>query len=95
MPFQPGNQLSKKFGMWRAALDRAITQEDGKRLRAAAERLLDMAAEGDMQAIKELGDRIDGRPAQTVIHQGDEDSPVQAKLTIEFIRATDPDLGTP
>ena len=86
MPFQPGNQLGKKYGLWRAALDRAIVQEDGKRLRAAAEKLLDMAAEGDLGAIKELGDRIDGKPAQAVIMSGDEDAaPVQVRAVIEFV----------
>jgi len=30
-----------------------------------ATKLLDMALEGNMQALKELGDRLEGRPAQS------------------------------
>jgi hypothetical protein len=35
-------------------------------LRAIARKLLDMAKDGDMQAIKEVGDRLDGKPAQEI-----------------------------
>ena len=66
MPFQPGNTLGAKHGQWRAALDRAIKAVDGKRLRAAAEALLDQAALGEAWAVKELGDRLDGRPHQAL-----------------------------
>lgn len=48
------------------ALNRAIKQEDGKRLRQAAEMLLDAAAAGEQWAIKELADRTDGKPNQSV-----------------------------
>ena len=55
-----------------SALDRAIVQEDGKRLRDAAEKLLDLAAEGEPWAVQMLADRLDGKPAQTVLGSGDE-----------------------
>lgn len=75
MPFQPG-QSGNPSGhaprkIWIAALNRAIAQDDGKKLRAAAEKLLDMAADGDVQAIRELGDRLDGKATQAVEHSGD------------------------
>lgn len=47
------------------ALNRAIKQTDGKKLRAAAEKLLDLAAEGEPWAIKELADRTDGKAQQS------------------------------
>lgn len=37
-----------------------------KRLAAIAEKLLLMALDGDMDAIKELGNRLDGKPHQSV-----------------------------
>lgn len=37
---------------------------DHKRLRVIARKLLDQAEEGDMQAIREVADRLDGKPAQ-------------------------------
>ena len=64
---QPGNTNATKNKPFREALDRAIKQDDGKRLRRAAERLLTMAAratKGDTRAIKELADRLDGKSVQ-------------------------------
>lgn len=61
-----GNKNATKNKAWDEALRRAIVQDDGKRLRAAAEKLLDKAAEGEMFAIKELADRLDGKAAQTI-----------------------------
>ena len=70
---QEGNtNQSKTKPFWRA-IDKALAQEDGKRLRAAAEKLLDLAASGEQWAVKELADRMDGRPNQTseVMVKGD------------------------
>jgi hypothetical protein len=47
-------------------LKRAIAQDDGVRLRKAAEKLLDKAAEGEPWAIKEIADRLDGKSQQNV-----------------------------
>jgi hypothetical protein len=47
------------------ALHRQRESEDGRRsqkLRLIADQLVDKAVEGDMQAIKEILDRVDGRP---------------------------------
>lgn len=51
---------------FRDAITRACKQEDGKRLRRAAELLLDLAAQGESWAIKELADRLDGKPVANV-----------------------------
>lgn len=41
--------------------------DDGRdKLRAIADKLVDLAIEGDMQAIKEIGDRLDGKPSQAI-----------------------------
>jgi hypothetical protein len=66
MPFEPGNKEAAKSKQFLGALQRAITQEDGKRLRQAADKLLDLAAEGEAWAVKELADRLDGKPTQQV-----------------------------
>lgn len=39
---------------------------DRKRLRSIASKLLDMAEDGDIQAIKEVANRLDGTPTQTM-----------------------------
>jgi hypothetical protein len=43
---------------------------DPRHLRAIARKLFEMAVGGDLQAIKEVGDRLDGKCAQT-IERGD------------------------
>lgn len=48
--------------------------------------LLNLAAEGDLGAIKELADRLDGKPAQAVQVEGGE-TPVITKAIVELIRA--------
>lgn len=54
---------------WSEALTIASTEttNEGKaRLRALAEKTWQMALAGDMQAIKEIGDRLDGKAAQSM-----------------------------
>jgi len=64
---QPGNTNSSKNNrLWAETIRRAVVQSDGKRLRKIAEALLDKAAEGDIAAIKELGDRLDGKATQQI-----------------------------
>lgn len=60
-------------------LNIAIKQatEDGRdKLRAVADALLDKAMSGDVQAIKEVADRLDGKVAQAIVGD-DEGGPVQ------------------
>lgn len=63
---QPGNTNAVKNRPWRQALDRAIKRDTRGLLDKAAEEVLLAASTGDMAAIKELGDRLDGRPRQAV-----------------------------
>lgn len=64
-----GNQYAANARRWRAAIDKALEnrcRSDGqKALVKIAEQLLIKAEEGDITAIKEVGDRMDGRPQQT------------------------------
>lgn len=87
MPFQPGQianpEGARKHKLWDGALRRAITQEDGARLRKAAESLLDQAAAGEAWAIKELADRLDGKAPQAIV--GDTDNPVAFVSRIERV----------
>lgn len=58
----------------RLAVNREGEDDEGKirkRLNIIADNLARMAMSGDMQAIKEVGDRLDGRPAQAIQHSGD------------------------
>lgn len=72
-----GNTNSSKSNrLWGETIRRACLQADGAKLRAIADRLIEKAAEGDIQAIKELGDRLDGKPGQSVELGGPNGGPI-------------------
>ena len=76
---QKGNHNAANGTEWRDAIRAVVKQyEKGsiKRkmaLRAVAKRLLEKALAGDMAAIKELGDRLDGKSGQSVQYTGEVD----------------------
>lgn len=73
---------------WAGALRRAVHRESAgkgspKWLDVIADRVCEAAAEGDMQAAKEIGDRLDGKPKQTQEVSGPDggDIPVGIKVS--------------
>ena len=69
------------------ALKREAEGADGqktRKLQLIAEKLVDKACEGDIAAIKEVADRVDGKSVQPI--GGDSDDPV--KLVVEILDAT-------
>ena len=50
---------------------RIALRGDPLRLRRIAERLADKAEEGDLAAIREIADRLDGKPAQQVVDRSE------------------------
>lgn len=83
----PGNKNAANNKPWKAALLRAIeARAQGKRrgsLDTIAERLLREAESGNVAALKELADRLDGKAVQPIAGP-DGEGPVQ----IEEIRRT-------
>lgn len=80
---QPGNVNAEKPKRWASAIDRALKKRGTAKLDALdqiAEKLLELAEKGDMQALKELGDRLDGRAHQTIAAE------VDANVTVEIVR---------
>lgn len=87
-----GNQNAAKPKRWRLAIEKALERkgkDSQETLIDIAEKLLDAAMTADMQALRELGDRLDGKPAQAVVGS-DEDPPIKAvhELLIRAIDAT-------
>jgi hypothetical protein len=79
-----GNVNALKNKPFADAINRALAQDDGHRLRAIAEALLTKAADGDISAIKEFADRIDGKVVQQI--QADLDHTVHInKIEIEIV----------
>lgn len=86
-----GNQNAVRAKKWREAIMRALARKCGTvdaGLDAAADKLAVMAIDdGDKWALEEIGDRVDGKPAQVIA--GDDDlPPVQVhKVERVLIRA--------
>jgi hypothetical protein len=57
--------------------------EEGRdKLRAVADALVAKAISGDVQAIKEIADRLDGKVPQGVIGGDEGDAPIEINVTI-------------
>ncbi len=88
MPWQPGqsgNPDGYPIGKPCAgAIRRAVAESDREELLAIAKALLVKAAEGDIAAIKELGDRLDGKPAQ-IIAGDDELPPISQSIAVHLV----------
>lgn len=89
-----GNKNAAKAKVWHAAILRALEKRDQSRtdgikeLDALAEKLLQLVAAGDLAALKEFGDRLDGKPAQAIIGDSDAD-PIQVQGRITLVKPED------
>ena len=62
-----GNTNSSRANrLWADTIRRAAVQNDGARLRKLADTLFDVAEAGDVAAMREIGDRLDGKPHQSM-----------------------------
>jgi hypothetical protein len=92
-----GNRNAAKPRLFDGALRRAINEAGADRevLLDIAKALLAKALEGDLAAIKEVRDTLDGKPAQSVTVGGDPDNPLQTVSRVERVivdaNATNPD----
>lgn len=80
-----GNQNACKGKSWLDALKAEIAMDDGARLQKAACQLLNMAAEGDLSAIKELADRLDGKAIQANTLTAQIDSVMPTNIQVRFV----------
>lgn len=86
-----GNRNAAKAKVWHAAIMRALERrkpadERIKAIDELADKLIDLVAAGDLPALKEFGDRLDGKPAQSVTVAGDEENPLTVKGLVELVR---------
>lgn len=89
-----GNQNAKKAKRWQDALVKALARFESAEGQIAAGQALDKIAEmvvmkalgGDKDAIAEIGNRLDGKPAQAIVGGDEDDPPLMVKGVIELVR---------
>lgn len=59
-----GNDNARKGKLFYGELRKVLVQNDALRLRSIAEKLVEAAEEGEAWAVKEIMDRMDGKPLQ-------------------------------
>lgn len=80
-----GNQNAKKGRDWTQAIRKALAHYSGegatKGMEKLAQKLIEAAEKGDAWALREIGDRIEGKPAQMLI--GDPGNPLEVVHTVQ------------
>jgi hypothetical protein len=83
-----GNTNSSKSNrLFGDTIRRMVVQSEGEIARKVAEALILKAQEGDIAAIKEFADRVDGKSVATTEISGPDGSPLRLGLPIEFVDA--------
>lgn len=72
-----GNQNAAKAKIWSDAVRKAVIQ--GNNLNKLAQALVDKACDGDIAALREIGDRLEGKPVQSV----EQNTNLTGKLDVE------------
>lgn len=85
-----GNTNSNKNNrIWANTIRKLAVQEDYRRIHAIAEKLFENAQEGDLGAIKEIGDRLDGKSVATQELTGPDGSNLPISIAIDFVKPKD------
>ena len=93
MPWEQGQSGNpggrpKRDKIWREAINRAIKRREEKdplALERLADKLLVKVDEGDVAAIKEFGDRMDGKVPQAIV--GEDENGNQGPLVITWAKS--------
>lgn len=75
-----GNRNAAKAKIFSDALKRYVETDNYRKLNQAAEALVNMAIGGDIAAIKELADRLEGKPIQKTEVAGEDGGPVVIEI---------------
>lgn len=66
MSAPPGNKFAAKQNRVITDTLRRVVAQNPEKVRIACEKALDKAADGDLQTFREIADRLDGKPTQSV-----------------------------
>lgn len=69
----------------------AAAGEDHRKLRSIARAFLEKCETGDIPAVKELADRLDGKVPQAVVGGDEDDNPINVLHRIERVIVRPPD----
>jgi hypothetical protein len=86
---QGNKNSSKEKRIWGNIIRKLAVQEDYKRLHAIAEKLYEKAAEGDLGAVKEIGDRLDGKAIAVQELTGADGKDLPIGIGISFVKPDD------
>jgi hypothetical protein len=83
---QPGNTNSSKSNrLFADTIKRIIVQSEGEVARKIAEALILKAQEGDISAIKEFADRVDGKSVSTTELSGVDGTDIPFSVGIRLV----------
>lgn len=90
-----GNNNAGKPRLWTAAINRALDRRARKRglkdameaLDELAEQFLEAVSQGDISAYRELGDRLEGKAAQSMAVTGEDGGPVRHTIEVVTVGA--------
>ena len=84
---QPGNTNSSKINrLFAETIKRIDKQSEGEIARQVAQALIDKAISGDVSAIKEFADRVDGKSVATTELTGVDGSNLPISIAIDFVK---------
>lgn len=101
MPFAPGQsgnpggkpKRAKIFTQSLLTALKRVDEENVEAIQRIADKLVTLAATGDVQAIKEVADRVEGKVPQGIVGGDDDDNPINLITRIErvIVHAADTD----
>ena len=94
-----GNSNAAKGKAWRDELDKALKQyenkedgiERGQALRKVAIKVVEQALAGSKDAWQEIGNRLDGKAAQSIEHSGQVDHVTYDAALLEILNGSSPE----
>lgn len=89
-----GNENAKKGKLFYDQLRRVLVQNDQLKLRQVSEKLVDAAIEGEPWAVKEIIDRMDGKPVAVQEIQGPDGTQLKAGFVLTFEEPNGNDSGS-
>jgi len=82
---QIGNQNAAKGKRFASVLEKRI--EELRAMDGIVDALITKALEGEMPAIKEIADRLDGKPKQQLDVGGQEGNPLLTAITVKLVKS--------